>query len=422
MGPVQSLLRRVIERTLKRYDALIIGGGPAGSTAAHLLARDGWSVAIFEKAVFPRRKVCGEFISAGSIMMLRKLGLADDFLTQAGPQVRQIGLFSGQRRVCATMPSPRVGPDLFGHALDRARLDTMMLQAAVTAGAELWQPWTLRSLGKTADGHSATALSDDRSQSRTFEARIVIAAHGSWEQGLLPTQVAHFGRSGADLFAFKAHFRGCQLPAEMMSLLAFPGGYGGMVHSDRGRVSLSCCIRRDWLARCRRNWPQRSAAEAVLAHIRSSSHAGDAALHEAILDSAWNAAGPIRPGIRTFRRDGVFCVGNAAGEAHPIVAEGISMAIEGSWHLCQRLLSHKAELSSTSGVARLAAGYEADWRRACVPRIQAAAAVAGLATRPAAARVSVALLAHAPQLLTLGAAWSGKARRPKSWRYPNTAV
>jgi flavin-dependent dehydrogenase len=41
------------------YDALIIGAGVAGSTAAILLAQAGWSVAIMEKHRFPRRKVCG---------------------------------------------------------------------------------------------------------------------------------------------------------------------------------------------------------------------------------------------------------------------------------------------------------------------------------------------------------------------------
>jgi len=41
------------------HDALVIGAGPAGSTAARLLAQAGWSVALVEKSVFPRRKVCG---------------------------------------------------------------------------------------------------------------------------------------------------------------------------------------------------------------------------------------------------------------------------------------------------------------------------------------------------------------------------
>ena len=49
-----------------RFDALIIGAGPAGSSAAILLATAGWSVALIEKQAFPRRKVCGECVAASN--------------------------------------------------------------------------------------------------------------------------------------------------------------------------------------------------------------------------------------------------------------------------------------------------------------------------------------------------------------------
>lgn len=400
--------------TISHYDALIIGGGPAGASAAHILARDGWAVAIVEKADFPRRKVCGEFMSAASIALLRELGLASAFLAEAGPQIRQVGLYAGDTMLSAAMPIPANGPDRFGHALNRARLDTLMLAAAARAGAELWQPWTLNSITRMAGGHSAIAVSKDRLRTKTLQARIVIAAHGSWEQGLLPTQEAHFRRQDADLFAFKAHFRGSTLPAELMPLVVFPGGYGGMVHSDDGRVSISCCIRRDYLRRCRRQWPHLRAAAAVFAHLLSTCRGVERALAAATLDAPWLSAGPIRPGIRAFRDDGIFCVGNAAGEAHPIVAEGIGMAIQSSWLLCRQLRAHKGEIHTMPGIAALAAAYEADWRRNFAARIRAAALFANLALRPAGAHVAAALLQRAPALLTLGALWSGKARPPSS--------
>ena len=69
------------------YDAVVIGAGPAGSTAALMLARAGWSVAVVEKARFPRRKVCGEFISATSLPLLQEIGVAEQFLERAGPEV-----------------------------------------------------------------------------------------------------------------------------------------------------------------------------------------------------------------------------------------------------------------------------------------------------------------------------------------------
>ena len=44
---------------------------------------------------FPRRKVCGEFVSATNLPLLSALGVGDAFLTHAGPEVRRVGLFAG---------------------------------------------------------------------------------------------------------------------------------------------------------------------------------------------------------------------------------------------------------------------------------------------------------------------------------------
>jgi flavin-dependent dehydrogenase len=395
---------------MKSYDAMVIGAGPAGATAGLMLARAGWSVAILEKAPFPRRKVCGEFVSATSLPLLRELGLESAYLAQAGPPVRQVGLYAGKTMLAADMPHLRGDADDYGRALGREHLDALVLNAAATAGAELWQPWTLTEIEHAGSGFVGTAVAKGKHDAARLQARIVIAAHGSWQPGTLPTQIAAAAPRGSDLFAFKAHYLDCALPAGLMPLLVFPGGYGGMVHSDGGRVSLSCCIRRDILAHCRRQWPNVKAAEAVVAHIRSVCRGADAALDRAKLDAAWMSAGPIRPGMRAMRRDGIFTVGNAAGEAHPIIAEGIGMAIQSSWLLCERLTADKAGVLSGRATAALAGDYAASWRSNFLLRLRAAAIFAQLATRPAAASLAVAILERAPTLLTLGAYLSGKAQ------------
>ena len=55
------------------YDLIVIGGGPAGTAAAIIAARSGARVLLLEKGRFPRQKVCGEFVSAESLLLLRDL-------------------------------------------------------------------------------------------------------------------------------------------------------------------------------------------------------------------------------------------------------------------------------------------------------------------------------------------------------------
>jgi menaquinone-9 beta-reductase len=387
------------------YDALIIGAGPAGATAALLLARAGWSVAIIERAVFPRRKVCGEFISATSLPLLHDVGVAHSFLERAGPEVRRVGLFAQDTAAVAAMPEAPGSREKWGRALGREHLDLLLLEAASQAGARVWQPWSVTELQRRSDGFACQITT--KGHRRELLARIVIAANGSWERS--PWAVPEIGASKpSDLFAFKAHFQSCDLPADLMPLLVFPGGYGGMVHSDGGRATLSCCIRRDELQRCRRQRPGWSAGDAVLEHIRGSCLGVREALQHARLEAAWLSAGPIRPGIRRRFADGIFLVGNAAGEAHPIVAEGISMAMQSAWLLHRQLVIHQSDVMAGRAVAEIGKEYAAEWATWFAPRIRAAAVFAHLAMRPQFGRLLLPILRRFPRTLTLGARLAGK--------------
>lgn len=365
------------------YDALVIGAGPAGSAAARLLAQAGWSVALIEKAEFPRRKVCGEFLSATTMPVLESCGIAARFLVAAGPPVTRVGVYAGN----AMLKAPR--EQVWGRALGREHLDVMLRDAALAAGARLFQPVEVVDIAREADGYRCT-LEDG------YElcARIVIAACGSWNaKG--PFAVPVLAPRPSDLFAFKAHFAQSRLPMGLMPLLAFPGGYGGLVATDAGRTSLSCCIRRDAMTRARQRFGGK-AAGAVLAHILETTRGARMALEDAVLEGHFLSTGPIHPGIRARQDGNIFFTGNIAGEAHPVIAEGISMAIQSSGLLAGLLVGQRGER------------YASEWKRRFAPRIRAASVFAQLAMRAPTRAASLALLRAAPGLMGLGARLSGK--------------
>jgi flavin-dependent dehydrogenase len=395
---------------ISQYDVIVVGSGPAGATAALLLARSGWRVAIVEKASFPRRKVCGEFVSATNWPLLDALGVGDELRGGAGPIVRRVGVFGSSSKVTAAMRANGNASE-GGRAVSRAVLDAVLLRRAGAAGATLWQPWNVAAFAFRAGGHSCTIEHRERGERCVLEAPVIVAAHGSWDRGPLPTQPLPKAVAASDLLGFKARFLGGTLDDDLMPLIAFPGGYGGMVNTGAAGISLSCCIRRDHLIAARARHPGRTAGEAVRAHMFEHCEGVAAALAAASCDGQWLGAGPIRPGVHDFGRGGVFAIGNAAAEAHPIVAEGISIAIQSAALLVETIGPFSRAAPTPAAMAAAHARYERGWRRNFAPRMRASAIYAHLFMRPLPTRLAVASMQVFPSLLRIGAAWSGKSHR-----------
>ena len=405
------------------YDALIVGGGPAGATAATLLSRAGWSVAVIEKQAFPRRKVCGECIAASNLPLLKALGIdIAMFEAMAGAPLRRVAVLHGARQTSFDMPkAPALGME-WGRALGRETLDSLLMALARDAGAAVWQPWAVDAIEGKPGAFRCTLHDTKTAQCTTFTAPIVILANGSWE--LLPAQreQRRLQRRPSDLFAFKANFRDSALAPGWLPVLSFPGGYGGMVVADAGVMTLACCVRADRLEALRRASPGCSAGAVVEAMLRRECCGVEAALSTAVRDQAWIASGPLHPGIHLRQDDWFFRIGNAAAEAHPIIGEGMSMAMQSAWLLCDQLLApspHTARVADGAGGTSEEAAlwqratahrYATAWRSKFALRLRIAAVLAHAAMRPQWCAPLLRLAERWPAVVTRGVDWCGKTR------------
>src|SRR5213078_1149121 len=117
-----------------RFDALVVGSGPAGSIAALVLARGGARVALVDKAAFPRDKACGDLIGPRGVQLLRDLGLTVPDAIRVGDML-VVGPTGNRVRLPAVPGRTYPG---YGIAVQRARFDATLQRAAIAAGAEFF--------------------------------------------------------------------------------------------------------------------------------------------------------------------------------------------------------------------------------------------------------------------------------------------
>ena len=247
---------------------------------------------------------------------------------------------------------------------------------------------------------------------------MIIDAHGSWEPGPqleLAGQVNNIPKARhrpSDLFAFKASFYGSALGSGFLPVVSLPGGYGGMVVANAERTTVALCLRRDALRALRERNPGVSAGLAVEAHLRESCRGIRDALRSAQREGAWLTVGPLRPGVRAQKIPGVFPVGNACGESHPLIGEGISMALQSSKLFVECLAHHVDSLTDARGLREAQHAYAQAWRKSFMPRLRIASLYAHITMCSPTAASFGRGLRHWPQALTTAARLAGKARAP----------
>ncbi|HEX9258699.1 MAG TPA: geranylgeranyl reductase family protein [Acidimicrobiales bacterium] len=120
----------------RRYDVLVVGGGPSGAATGYWLAQQGHDVCIVERKTFPREKTCGDGLTPRAVHQLDEMGLLD--------RLQGFHKYHGLRATAHGMslelewPEHPVYPS-YGFVVRRRDLDDLVAENAVKAGATLLQ-------------------------------------------------------------------------------------------------------------------------------------------------------------------------------------------------------------------------------------------------------------------------------------------
>jgi flavin-dependent dehydrogenase len=158
------------------YDAIVIGARCAGASTALLLARRGYKVLLADRATFPSDIPHGHFIHRGGPLRLQRWGLLDRIVAAGCPPVTTLTGDYGD--------FPLVGRDLevdgvaFGYGPRRSVLDTILVEAAVAAGAELREGFTVEEIVRDGERVAGIRGRGRQGASATERATITIGADG----------------------------------------------------------------------------------------------------------------------------------------------------------------------------------------------------------------------------------------------------
>src|SRR2546426_380889 len=282
------------------FDVAVVGAGPAGATAALTLARRGLNVALLEKETLPRYKTCGGALVGRALALLppdvqpvleRRCGQAELHLLDANQHYR------------ATRDPP--GPPIMAMPM-RARLDHLLASAAAAAGAALRAPCAVT--GVSMEPRHVRLDTD----AGPVTAALVIAADGAtgelarlagWSDGrhLIPALEYEVRVDDATLDRF------ARVPRFDVGLISH--GYA-WVFPKTAHLSVGVLTTHRGATNLHRQLEE---------YLRVIGLAPQAIERHGFVI-------PVRPRTGSLARERMLLVGDAAGLADPVTAEGISLA------------------------------------------------------------------------------------------------
>jgi geranylgeranyl reductase family protein len=159
-----------------QYDVVIVGAGPAGSTAAYILSQKGYNILLLDKEHFPRKKLCGGCITAKTLWLLNRVfNEPEESLTKNN--IINFKSFRFDVRYKTKVLVSPISPLPFCF-VDRQVYDTFLLQKAKEAGAEVSEGEKVTDIEETPN-NTSKELTLTTSRERLIKTKFVIAADGA---------------------------------------------------------------------------------------------------------------------------------------------------------------------------------------------------------------------------------------------------
>jgi flavin-dependent dehydrogenase len=298
-------------------DVIIAGGGPAGALAAILLARGGARVRLFDRARFPRAKLCGDTLNPGAF---RVLGAHLDIDELRHESLRLSGMvLTGPGGVTVR---GSYGGGLVGYALERRVLDHWLLDRAAEAGAAVETDSTVEDAivtGGTVYGVHVRAGGRLLPQ----RAHVVIAADGRRSKLAFGLGLARHPKRPRR-WAIGAYFKDVEGLTSAGEMHVRRGHYIGVAPLPGGLTNACVVVPHH---KGPDGWRDAAgllvstlAQDAVLAPRFARAHMIDAP----------TVLGPMAVDVKSAAAPGLLLAGDAAGFIDPMTGDGLRFALVGA--------------------------------------------------------------------------------------------
>lgn len=305
-------------------DVLVIGGGPAGATAAALLAAQGRDVVMLEKAHHPRFHI-GESLLPANVALFDKLGLRAE-VEKIGMPKWGVEFVSPTHEHSSFLEFADAWDKTMPYAwqVRRSELDTLLFRNAAARGARTLEGCRVRDVQFDADGARVRAELDDGAK-RTWRARFVIDASGrdTFLANKLRSKQKNPRHNSSALFG---HFTGVQrLPGKQegnITIFWFEHGWFWMIPLVDGSTSIGAVCWPYYLKS--RNKPLKEFfADTIAMAPKLAERLKDATL----VDDMVHATGNYSYGGTHCSGERYLMLGDAFAFVDPVFSSGVYLAM-----------------------------------------------------------------------------------------------